>query len=115
MQCMLELEEGRIGHIGFFEAELFDRVLADDLVDARNVARTGMGHADGECRKVVFSSLDIAAVGKIVRALFCDHGNALGHTILRRVKPIILCLLYTSSAAAARNAIAGEPGFTTRL
>ena len=90
VQRMLELEEGRVGHIGFFEAELFDRVLADDLVDALYLARARMRHSDREAGEVLFGGLNVAAVGKIVRALFCDHGNALGHTILRRVEPVIL-------------------------
>ena len=87
---MLEFQEHRIGHVGLFKAELLDRMLADDLVDALDVARTGVRHADREAGEVVFGSFNIAAVGEIIRAVFCHNGNALGNAILRRVEPVIL-------------------------
>ena len=65
-------------------------MLADDLVDALYLARAGMRHSDRKAGKVVFSSLNVAAVSKIIRALLRHNGNALGHTILRRVEPVIL-------------------------
>ena len=90
VQLLLELKERSVAHVRLFKAELFDRMLANDLVDARNVARTGMRHSDRKAGEVLFGGLNVAAVGKIVRALFCDHGNALGNTILRRIEPVIL-------------------------
>ena len=78
-----------VGHVVLFKAELFDRVLADDLVDALDLAAARMRHPDGEALEVLLRSLDIAAIGEVIRALARHDGHTLGHAVLRGVEPVV--------------------------
>ena len=49
-----------------------------------------VGHADGKAGEILLRGLNIAAVGKIIAAVFADHCNAFGNIILCSIQPVML-------------------------
>ena len=78
-----------IGHVGFLDAKALDRMRLDDVVDAVGIAVIGVDKLHREPLEVGLGGFDVAAVGKIVALAARHKRNALGHTVLCGIEPVV--------------------------